>query len=423
MEKEKSAHTEISDPEEGEIVQIIADGLVMNNFKTGEKQKIFLNEDTVLQELTFCEKGGSLSSERNIERKDIREGDRVIVFLKKEGKSKVAGILRKIVDVSKVGETTEKNKENPLVTKARALGLDYVELLSLVKGFKPLIFDKIKKDKKEDLAKIMKDIGVDYRFVDKESIKIDAANLLVDDTEFFIISKDPQRISEFEKVYFKEGGIDKFMNVGKLLGYPECCSCRYVERIQNKSKDIRVRDSYFQAVQDSEYFSPFCNSLFCFYGRGNEDVAQNLSLIWAKNDPFIFSGSGQMFFISHAPCSFDCKESIEYGKNVYEILKENNPEIAEEMIKIFSKPILFFNMFEFIVLDGEADKKRASYKGISPPFLLINESIFQKVKEGNSLVVFDDRIEISKDGKKIHVIPKKEKEDGFLIPFSNKSKI
>ncbi len=418
MKKEKHLNVQSSEPKEGVVVQILDDGFLINEIKSGKDQKIVPDKNTVFEEYTFSG-GKNYPTKRKIVREELKEGDKVSIFLKMEGDTVSVVAVNRMVDVSLSDEVKENLQDDLLLSRFSDLGLDYIELLSLMKGIKPLIFDKIKKERKEDFIKLMKDIGIEYRFIGKESIESNASELLVDDTEFFMISKDSQLNVEFENIYFKEGSYDKLANVGMALGYPKCCSQHYINGVRNRHSETRVRDLYYQSVHNSSSFNTLCNSFFCFYGRGNNDVFQKMNLYLAKNDSSIFWGSSQIFFISHAPCSFDCKESIEHGRKVYEMLKDYNLERAEKIKSILSKPILFFNMFEFIVLEGTADKEKASYTGIAPPFSLVDEGVLKKVREGDELVVYDDRIELSKNGKPIHTIFKKKKEDGFLIPFSD----
>ncbi len=403
-------------PIDAVIVHLIGDGkVIMRNLATDEEKRVSFNDDTVLLEMTFGEDGDQVVSERRMDSSEIGEGDSLVIFLDKATEKVV-----KALKMANEDRQTEDHKIDPFAERTRAIGLDYIEILSLSRGYKPLIFDVIRKDKKAEFLKVMEEMGIEYRFVDKASVVGDKANILKDGSEFFMISKDVERIKEFKEVYFEDDRTERMARIGELLGYPKCCSKSYVERIRDKDPETRIRDLYFQAVEASGSFSPFNNSIFCFYGRGNHDVGQKMSLMASKNDPRKLMGFGQLFLISHAPCSFDCRESEDYAKKVYGLLKEKEPNRIEAMMRIFTKPVLFFNMFEFIVLDGEASRHKALYRGISYPFSLVDDTVLEKVNNGDELTVHDDRIEIMRGGSLIHTIAKNSKEDGFLIPFENK---
>ncbi len=403
-------------PIDAVIVRLTDDGkAIMRDLAMDEERKVSFDDDTVLLEMTFGEEGKRVVSERKMELNEIKESDNLVIFL-----DEAAEKIVKALKMANENLQIEDHEIDPFAERTRAIGLDYIEILSLSRGYKPLIFDVIRKDKKEELSKIMEEMDIEYRFVDKASVVGEKANILKDDREFFMISKDPERIKEFKEVYFEDDRTERMARIGELLGYPKCCSESYVERIRDKDPETRIRDLYFQAVEGSESFSPFNNSIFCFYGRGNHDVVQKMSLMASKNDPRKLMGFGQLFLISHAPCSFDCRESEDYAKKVYGLLKEKEPNRVEAMMRIFTKPVLFFNMFEFIVLDGEASRDKASYQGIHHPFSLVDDVVFKKVKDGDELIVHEDRIEVMKRGSLIHTIIKKTKEDGFLIPFENK---
>ncbi len=304
-------------------------------------------------------------------------------------------------------------KETKLLLESRSLGVEYIKILSLIHGIKPMIYDSIAKNKKDDLIHFLDSNKIFHLFFGNEK----SPNFTAcenSSVEYFAISKDPSKISEFGEISFMRDDNENHVRVGNLLGYPECCSKSYSEQ-SLKSPELRVRDNYYEAVVNSKRFHPFNNNTFCFYSKG--DIYKGKERLDKKHDE-TFLNFEYPYFISHLPCSFDCKGSLEYGKKVYGALKAEDPDAAELMLSILSKPVLFFGPFDFIVFEGEADRKELYYRGILPPLSLIDDDKLAKFIDGDRLTVFDDEIKVFKGDKVIHTIEKREKEDGFIIPFS-----
>jgi hypothetical protein len=95
---------------------------------------------------------------------------------------------------------------------------------------------------------------------------------------------------------------------GKMLGYPECC----VEF----PHDIYVKNytKYFPSKKIAFYFNNFLSTNSNFY------------------------------LSTHRPCSYSCKKTISYNKEILKIIAEYYPKYASDIIKFTKKPlVLWFN--------------------------------------------------------------------------------
>ncbi len=292
--------------------------------------------------------------------------------------------------------------------------LDYIELLALLNNIKPLVFCTICQAQKNNLIKLMKKLNLYYRFVTDPIIE-EKSEMSSSEGEFLIISKEIEKVNNFINVYFGDNHEKKFTKVGELLGYPKCCAFKYINYIFNDGSPQRLRNYYYQATKKSQKFHSLINPLFSFYGRISSNEFVKLRSFSEKNKSLNIQ---ELMLISHAPCSFNCIQSIEYAKKIYSVLKRENKIKANKIIKILSNPVLFFDTFEFIVFNGKANKKEIIYNNICPPFSLVSDKIIKKIKQGNRLLVNDVNIQIYIDKKKIYTIKKESVSDGFIIPFS-----
>ena len=126
-------------------------------------------------------------------------------------------------------------------------------------------------------------------------------------------------------------------------------------------------------------------------------------------------------FISHIPCSYDCKKSIAIGKKTYNLFKKYYPKLGLEIRSILSKPVLFFDLFKWIVFDGKIDKNmNLHYKKIVPPISLIDSKLIKVFSSGDNVKVSGKNIKVYKGKNLIHKYQKKDEIDGFIIDFQDK---
>ena len=50
--------------------------------------------------------------------------------------------------------------------------------------------------------------------------------------------------------------------------------------------------------------------------------------------------------------------------------------------RTLSKPILFLDLFKWVIFDGKVKKETLRYKKIIPPFSIVDELLIDKIKKG-----------------------------------------
>jgi len=121
--------------------------------------------------------------------------------------------------------------------------------------------------------------------------------------------------------------------------------------------------------------------------------------------------------IFHTPCSFNCSGSRKIGQTILRELKKEEPAYASTVEEILKKPVLFFDDFNWVVLNGKtinAKKGIVEYDSIAGPKSLYPTKEFEK---GNKIEVGESEITLFKDEKEIKKIKNKNKLGCVLLPF------
>jgi hypothetical protein len=198
------------------------------------------------------------------------------------------------------------------------------------------------------------------------------------------------------------------LNFGKMLGYPECCIDSFIKNFGNK-QDFSILA--YEHTKNSNSF--YCNNIFNYDSKlSSED------LINYPKGYNLIKKYDHCYLVRHVPCSFDCQESIELGKKTLELLKNDNSEYANEIVFSLKNVFLYFDYFNWIVLEGDVVDNKIIYKNVLPHESLLPVEITNKIKKGNLIEVTDTEIFIYKDEKLMHKIQKKNKNDGIIMNFS-----
>ncbi len=207
--------------------------------------------------------------------------------------------------------------------------------------------------------------------------------------------------------------------IGKLLGYPECCIKNHSYFFQHNLQRYSPIVTY-QSYQNSKQFNFLTNNLLNFSTRlytkeDYEKLEQYLLLNKRFPIPIVY-----LQFISHIPCSYNCQKSIKTGKEINALLKKYAPEVEKVVTYTLSKPILFFDVFKWVILDGYVRKNTLFYKKVILPISPIDFSLLNKIIKGNKIVIKEKKIEILKNNSSLYSYLKKDKTDGFILDFKEK---
>ena len=288
------------------------------------------------------------------------------------------------------------------------------ELISFIIGIKPVIYADYREVEIENFRSI---------FPEAHIVKA-SKNILGEIRQIALISKDK---------YLAEQAAANILNsseLGKLLGYPECCVKRHIERT-TRAPYIRGRKLIFDIFSPNRSAPFVINNLLNFptrldtpedfknadqYWRGNSDnesLKYSINVKGKNREIFLLNIS----FIPHLPCRSDCEKSVEIGRLVATWMKNNIPELFDFFKNILQRPFLIFDTFDWIAFDGKIKDNRLEYAGIAAPFTFTENQVKQNLPLGNSLSAEKDRIVVFKDDRPVFEYEKKSEEDGYLVDF------
>jgi len=289
------------------------------------------------------------------------------------------------------------------IEQLKLCGIDPQSYFLLKNNQKPVIRIVINENIRNDLQNFSKGSGIFVLM--KKFKKIFYGNMLETPIvcAYFSLSKELA-----QKAYKAEKNEDR-LKFGKLLGYPDCCIKDFIKNL-DKEKDYTIL-SYKNTKGKTSFF---CNNIFNFDSKLD---SKNTLKIFEDNYK-LFNKFNNLFLIRHVPCSFDCKESIKIGKKTLEILKKEMPEFTEKIVNAIKRPILYFDYFNWIVFDGEVNGNELKYNQVLPHESLFQKHKIKKIKEGNKLVVSDNKIDIFKNNKILFEIKKEDKFKGIIFDFN-----
>ncbi|MDA1196957.1 MAG: hypothetical protein O2779_03275 [Nanoarchaeota archaeon] len=125
--------------------------------------------------------------------------------------------------------------------------------------------------------------------------------------------------------------------LGIALGYPECCCSFFEQHFKEQSK--KSNDYTLLTLENSKPPFPFQTNI----AARHFDHA----------------------LVSHFPCSFNCKHSIEIANNNRTLLKEKEPKILEEIEKDLKSAVIYDEpQGIFLLYNAKEQEKKIHYNGL-----------------------------------------------------------
>lgn len=141
---------------------------------------------------------------------------------------------------------------------------------------------------------------------------------------YSVIAESEEVVEEMVDAELNDEGMSRHRRVGELLGFPDCCLDFFAEHWlgENGRRDpmyeITCNSECAEAVDGDrthlrvEGGSPYANIMWKYFG-------------WS--------------FVTHIPCSWDCSETAEIGRERYRIMAENGYEMgASALSEWLSEP-------------------------------------------------------------------------------------
>lgn len=196
---------------------------------------------------------------------------------------------------------------------------------------------------------------------------------------FVYISKDrqlPKKAKEAESRRDDKG-------LGRILGFPECCTDFYKDRI----KDVKIHPDFVYESHINTKGKHDYHINNCFY---DSDLGFASSLIF------------------HFPCSYSCRESIALAKKLLDHIRNWMPEEAALIEHRLKMPVIYFYPHEFFVLKGKSNAQDIiDYDGFySWPGHKTSRSIASEFRWANRAIPDGKKIILFRDGWQIKILKK-----------------
>lgn len=207
-----------------------------------------------------------------------------------------------------------------------------------------------------------------------------------------IISKSEKKLKEYHKAEenMEMGRSDD--SLGKLFGYPRCC---VEEFTKNTSMNKSLPPMTLLNTKGGLDFR--LNYLYSFDSR-----QFNYEEFNRVTKGYLLSNN---YLIPYIPCSFNCKESINYAQKLLDILKLEFPEYYERLTSFLKKPILFYSDFVFFPLNGKMEGDTLSYQGFLKIHNRLPAEIVKLLNKGSLIKRKNNCLQIYQGNRCIDELP------------------
>jgi len=210
----------------------------------------------------------------------------------------------------------------------RGHNVDRSEELAFRAGIKPVLYLTPSFDQVQELTDRYQDVHVE---VVQSTDGAGLGNGVSTHHAHFFASRTPEDAKAVADVYRAGDPTAQVFQVGKLMGYPECCTAAFAAMADRSNDSENV---YAVAKRECDHPHPLLNL-------------------------------GIAHLIPFYPCRMDCPDAIRFAETTLEAIypgdegREQRASVMEEM----SKPTLYFDKFRSVIFDGSVQGNEVRYRG------------------------------------------------------------
>lgn len=179
-------------------------------------------------------------------------------------------------------------------------------------------------------------------------------------------------------------------NPGPQLGYPPCCSEFYCRWINEGKAGLDVIPLILRHTPEPWRLPFALNDLFYWYSRPPRadaaDRRERLCRVNAGLDVNVLN------VVPWHPCSYRCEASLSAAAAILRTMKARCPALAAAARACLTRPALFWDWDRFAVLDGRSEGETVVFKGLRPPFSLLEDGLAAAVRAADRLTVEADGV-------------------------------
>lgn len=168
---------------------------------------------------------------------------------------------------------------------------------------------------------------------------------------------------------------------GELLGYPSCCVKFYSDWKRGGRGDLVRR----AAAATRGRFDFRLNNICNYFSRLSGTKVPYGHAIAGLN-----ARAGTPISILHVAswhsCSYSCPAALGKAREIFSFLSRYTPDLAAWLEDHLSRPVVFFDTFRFLFLEGSPAKAGVSYSAVRPPHSLLGAADRARAARGDRMM-------------------------------------
>ena len=272
------------------------------------------------------------------------------------------------------------------------------DVIALLLGDKPVAYNDATKEQLAFIPEWAKQLGLVTANLGK--VKTEAQ----DDKKArygVLLSKERRTLEMAANIWSSPRGA---IEVGKLLGYPDCCGSSFAKfnRLQHANPLADVVP-FIAAASGAGPYPFLLNNLLVFNSKRCPADGPAVEKLFRINaDPNIALKLKAV--ITWHPCTYNCRPSLAAARRTWSFLKRHSPAEAASLQCRLDKPVLYLSCSEFVTFEGRADRKSLAYSRVVPPYSLLPSERLDPFRAGNPLRLARGKVHVCRDGKELSVL-------------------
>lgn len=272
----------------------------------------------------------------------------------------------------------------PLAPGVTRVGLNdptFSDLAGVLTGVKPVTYTDCARENIPQLKELCAKLKLKCQPL--EDLIAKPIHHLIEGKKVFLLGRDTRTIKAAAAAWNTAKNNAQWAGI---LGYPECCIDMHWKWLSASGRGDDLVKMAFHNTRETARLDFKLNNVFNYSSRlvssNPRDRTNYLKFMdFNKANNYL-----SKHVIGWNPCSYNCPASSRKAAVIFAFMQHHAPGYAAELTEALAKPVLFWDKFEYAVLNGQVTEGEINFKGVAWPRSLLDIKTYRRISMCDTII-------------------------------------
>lgn len=294
----------------------------------------------------------------------------------------------------------------PLAPGVTRVGLNdpaFSDLAGVLTGVKPVTYTDCARENIPQLKDLCEKLKL--KCLPMEELIAKPIHHLIQGKKVFLLGRDTKTIKAAAEAWNTARNNAQWAGI---LGYPECCIDMHWKWLSASSRGDDLVKMAFHNTKETARLDFKLNNVFNYSSRlvssSPRDRANYLKFMdFNKENNYL-----SKHVIGWNPCSYNCPESSRKAAVIFSFMQHYAPDYAAGLVEALAKPVLFWDKFEYAVINGQVTEGEINFRGVAFPRSLLGIKTYRRISMCDTIISSGKKAEFYRSDAPLFSVPASE---------------